>query len=147
MNFPQGTEARVCADIARRQEMGVKKYGVQVATNPLSLKQWLQHAYEETLDKAIYLRRVIEQIEEGEWRPIQTAPKNSGEEVLLLEKMRAGVPGKMLVGHWMPGGFCIEDHPAIDAGWYFWNGCSFDKASEPTHWMPLPSDPQERKGT
>jgi hypothetical protein len=27
------------------------------------LKQWLQHAYEETLDKAVYLRRAIEEIE------------------------------------------------------------------------------------
>jgi hypothetical protein len=74
------------------------------------------------------------------WRPIQSAPKD-GTEVLLAVKLRAGVPGKLLVGHYMPGGHCIEDHPAIDAGWYFWNGCMFDKAAKPTHWMPLPEPP------
>jgi len=47
----------------------------------------------------------------------------------------------MLVGHYMPGGHCIEDHPAIDRGWYFWNGRMFDLASVPTHWMPLPPLP------
>ena len=58
-----GTEARVCADIAARQALGIKKYGVTVEQNPLTLRDWLQHAYEETLDQAIYLRRAIEQID------------------------------------------------------------------------------------
>lgn len=71
------------------------------------------------------------------FRPIETAPKD-GTEVLLRVTQRAGIPEKFLVGHWQPGGYCIEDHPAIDAGWYFWNGTMFDKASTPTHWMPLP---------
>ncbi len=74
------------------------------------------------------------------WQPIATAPKD-GTEVLLQVKRRAGVPGKMLVGHYMPGGYCIEDHPAIDEGWYFWNGLMFDCASDPLHWMPLPAAP------
>jgi len=69
--------------------------------------------------------------------PMDSAPLD-GAEVLLRVKMRAGIPGKYLVGHYMQGGHCIEDHPAIDAGWYFWNGCMFDKASEPDGWMPLP---------
>lgn len=60
---PQGTEAAVCADIVRRQLMGINKYGTTVAENPLSLKQWLQHAYEETLDKAVYLKRAIEKMD------------------------------------------------------------------------------------
>lgn len=58
---PTGTEARVCADIAARQRLGVAKYGTTVADNPLSLDQWLQHAYEEALDMAVYLRRAIEE--------------------------------------------------------------------------------------
>jgi len=74
----------------------------------------------------------------GEWQPIETAPKKG--EVLLKVKLRAGVPGKCLVGHWMSGGHCIEDHPPIDAGWYFWNGGMFDRAAEPTHWAQLPND-------
>ena len=58
-----GTEARVCEDIAARQALGVRKYGVTVEANPLTLRDWLQHAYEETLDQAVYLRRAIEQID------------------------------------------------------------------------------------
>lgn len=66
IEVPQGTEKLVCEDIARRQLHGIKKYGTTVETNPLTLKQWLQHAYEETLDKAIYLKRAIQEIESNE---------------------------------------------------------------------------------
>ena len=69
--IPQGTEAEVCADIAKRQLMGINKYRTTVAQNPLSLKQWLQHAYEESLDQAIYLKRAIQEIEKGEVAPRQ----------------------------------------------------------------------------
>lgn len=62
---PTGTEARVCYDIAARQLKGVTKYGVTVAENPLTLREWLQHAYEETLDQAVYLRRAIEEMDKG----------------------------------------------------------------------------------
>jgi hypothetical protein len=58
-----GTEAAVCRDIAERQALGIQKYGCTVADNPLTLREWLQHAYLETLDKAIYLRRAIEEID------------------------------------------------------------------------------------
>lgn len=61
-----GTEARVCADIARRQQIGIQKYGITVEQNPLSLREWLQHAYEETLDKAVYLRRAIEEMDKAQ---------------------------------------------------------------------------------
>ena len=54
---PTGIEAEVCADIARRQALGVAKYGQTVAENPLTHEQWLQHAYEECLDMAVYLKR------------------------------------------------------------------------------------------
>jgi hypothetical protein len=65
MNLPQptGTEARVCADIAERQQIGIAKYGTTVADNPLALRDWLQHLYEEQLDAAVYTRRAIEQID------------------------------------------------------------------------------------
>lgn len=58
---PTGTEAAVCADIAARQRLGVAKYGKTVADNPLTLKEWLQHAYEECLDQAVYLKRAIDE--------------------------------------------------------------------------------------
>lgn len=60
---PSGIEAAVCNDIAERQQKGIAKYGVTVAENPLELREWLQHAYEETLDKAIYLKRAIAEME------------------------------------------------------------------------------------
>jgi hypothetical protein len=60
---PIGTEARVCQDIAARQAKGLAKYGVTVENNPLSLKEWLQHALEECYDQAIYLKRAIEELE------------------------------------------------------------------------------------
>lgn len=58
-----GIEAEVIKDIATRQEMGINKYGKTVSENPLNLKQWLNHAYEECLDQAIYLKRAIREIE------------------------------------------------------------------------------------
>lgn len=70
------------------------------------------------------------------WRPMDTAPKD-GREILLKVEQRAGIPGKCLVGHWMRGGHCIEDHPPIEAGWYFWTGRMFDAPSKPVGWRPL----------
>lgn len=61
--LPTGIEAQVCVDIAKRQEFGINKYGKTVAEDPLELRGWLQHAYEESLDKAIYLRRAIAEID------------------------------------------------------------------------------------
>lgn len=58
-----GIEAMVCDDIANRQALGIQKYGTTVAENQLSLKEWLQHAYEEALDQAIYLKRAIQEID------------------------------------------------------------------------------------
>lgn len=68
---PTGTEARVCADIARRQQLGIAKYGQTVADNPLSLIQWLQHAYEECLDQAVYLKRAIEEQQAAQERALR----------------------------------------------------------------------------
>ncbi len=61
-----GTEQHVCDDIHRRQQLGIQKYGTTVNANPLPLRDWLQHAYEETLDQAVYLKRAIEEIDEGQ---------------------------------------------------------------------------------
>jgi len=58
-----GIEALVCEDIACRQQLGLAKYRVSVADNPLALREWLQHAYEECLDQAIYLKRAMAEIE------------------------------------------------------------------------------------
>jgi len=55
-----GIEAQVCADIAQRQQLGLAKYGMSVADNPAIFSAWLQHAYEECLDQAVYLKKAIE---------------------------------------------------------------------------------------
>ena len=66
---PSGVELEVCADIAARQAKGVSKYGVTVANNPLELKAWLQHAYEECLDQAVYLKRAMREMENDQAHP------------------------------------------------------------------------------
>lgn len=56
-------EHAVCQDIMQRQQLGIAKYGTTVAANPLDLRAWLQHAYEECLDQAVYLKRAIAEID------------------------------------------------------------------------------------
>jgi hypothetical protein len=58
-----GTEGRICADIAKRQQLGIKKYGVTVEKSNLSLRQWLQHSYEEKLDDIVYMKRAMEEMD------------------------------------------------------------------------------------
>jgi hypothetical protein len=55
-----GIEAKVCEDIVKRQQLGLAKYGMSVADNPALFRVWLQHAYEECLDQAVYLKKAIE---------------------------------------------------------------------------------------
>ena len=64
-NQPTGTEARVCELSARRQQLGLAKYGLTVAGNPLPLRQWLVHALEESLDMSVYLARAIEELDKN----------------------------------------------------------------------------------
>lgn len=66
---PTGTEAKVVEAIASRQRVGLNKYGMSVADNPLNLRQWLQHAFEESLDLPVYLRRAIEEIDSCKENP------------------------------------------------------------------------------
>ena len=69
--LPEGIEAEVCADITRRQQVGIDKYGTTVAENPMSLLDWMRHEYEEQLDAVVYKRRQIAELEkicrEGGW--------------------------------------------------------------------------------
>lgn len=65
MNQTTGIESEVCTDIASRQAKGISKYGTTVAENTGDLRYWLQHAYEETLDKAVYLKRAIAEIDKN----------------------------------------------------------------------------------
>lgn len=60
----QDTESLVIEDIRQRQQRGLAKYGTSVAHNPLALRDWLQHQYEELLDAAVYCRRAIQEIDQ-----------------------------------------------------------------------------------
>lgn len=53
-------------DLLERSNTGIKKYGVTLERNDLTLKQWLIHAYEECLDQANYLKKSILEIEKYE---------------------------------------------------------------------------------
>lgn len=46
-----------------RSNVGVGKYGMTLTDNRAPLREWLQHALEETLDKANYLQRAIMEID------------------------------------------------------------------------------------
>ena len=54
---------QVMNDLNDRSRVGVDKYGVTLEREDLNLKDWLQHAYEECLDQANYLKRAIIEIE------------------------------------------------------------------------------------
>jgi hypothetical protein len=60
-----GIEVMVCEDIAARQRLGIAKYGTTVMSNSAGLLEWMQHAYEECLDQAVYLRRAMHQIDQS----------------------------------------------------------------------------------
>lgn len=58
--------AAMIADIQSRADLGYKKYGVTLSGAGLSRLEWLQHAYEEALDMAGYLRMAMEEAQENE---------------------------------------------------------------------------------
>lgn len=46
-------------DLLFREEKGKLEYGTTMDRKDLTEEQWLQHAYEEALDLAIYLKKII----------------------------------------------------------------------------------------
>ena len=48
----------VIKEIAERSEAGLAKYGTTMDRTDLVASDWVQHAYEEALDMAIYLKRL-----------------------------------------------------------------------------------------
>lgn len=69
MSIVDQTVEAVRADLLARSKLGVEKYGVTLDRTDLSLRDWLQHAYEETLDQANYLKRAIIELDQKEGRP------------------------------------------------------------------------------
>jgi hypothetical protein len=50
-------------DLLRRSQIGIKKYGVTLDQSGLSFREFLQHAYEECLDQANYLKCALMEME------------------------------------------------------------------------------------
>ena len=61
-----GIEAELCRMFTERQAFGIKKYGVTVEDNPLSLREWLNHALMESMDHCVYLLRAIKELDKKE---------------------------------------------------------------------------------
>ena len=56
-------EESVIMEIKERAKKGYAKYGTTMTRNDLSLRDWAQHALEEALDLAIYLKRIIRDLD------------------------------------------------------------------------------------
>ena len=55
-------EEEVCKKIMMRADIGEIKYGVTMEKEQLTRKEWLIHAQEEAMDLAVYLQKLIEEI-------------------------------------------------------------------------------------
>jgi len=51
----------VIKDLNDREAKGLDTYGTTMDRTDLTEKEWLQHAYEEALDLALYLKKLINQ--------------------------------------------------------------------------------------
>jgi len=54
----------VIQKMADRAKFGLIKYGVSTERSDLTRKQWLIHAQEEAMDLAVYLQRIIDDIDD-----------------------------------------------------------------------------------
>ena len=56
-------EFRVCTKITQRAQIGKEKYGTTMERTDLTKLQWLRHAQEEAMDLAVYLEKLIQELE------------------------------------------------------------------------------------
>ncbi len=49
---------RIAQLLKTRSETGIRKYGTTLDRTDLSIKQWIDHAIEESLDHALYLQKL-----------------------------------------------------------------------------------------
>ena len=50
---------QVINDIQQRELKGIETYGTTMDRDDLTQDQWLKHAYEESLDFCIYLKKLL----------------------------------------------------------------------------------------
>jgi hypothetical protein len=53
----------VIKDLESREQRGIAKYNTTMDRSDLTHIEWLQHAYEEALDMALYLKKAINESE------------------------------------------------------------------------------------
>lgn len=96
-----GTEGAVCEDIAQRQQHGLNKYGKTVADNPLNIYEWMQHAYEESLDFSVYIKRAMQEMGRSQEFLVTEVDRMVGELVLVTkdedEKVRGVERGDTVI--------------------------------------------------
>ena len=56
-------EKKVCDKIIKRSKLGKIKYGTNMDRKDLTKLQWLKHAQEEAMDLAVYLEKIIQELE------------------------------------------------------------------------------------
>jgi len=61
-------EDSVCNKILERAKVGKEKYGTTMERDDLSRLEWLKHAQEEVMDLAVYLEKIIQEIESKPFR-------------------------------------------------------------------------------
>lgn len=59
MKTPSNLLQSVIMDLRVREERGLNTYGTTMDRTDLTQKEWLQHAYEEALDLALYLKKLM----------------------------------------------------------------------------------------
>lgn len=55
----------VIDDLVAREERGKAKYNTTMDRTDLTHQEWLQHAYEEALDMALYLKKAMQTNEQS----------------------------------------------------------------------------------
>tara|TARA_R110000822_G_scaffold82893_3_gene195703 strand:+ start:2615 stop:2818 length:204 start_codon:yes stop_codon:yes gene_type:complete len=57
-------EYKVCTKITQRAALGKEKYGTTMERDDLTPLEWLKHAQEEAMDLAVYLEKLIQELED-----------------------------------------------------------------------------------
>jgi hypothetical protein len=82
-------EEEVCFKILKRSDVGKKKYNTTMEREDLSKLDWLKHAQEEAMDLAVYLEKIIQELEsmpfKYEWNMTKPSGADHNRKMLDLE--------------------------------------------------------------
>ena len=114
-------------DLLRRSLLGIKKYGLTLSSNPASLIERLQHAYEEALDLSNYLKWAIKELED------QSAPDNIGSVPLAKWFDMADAPKDRLIWVYCPPRQGLQAM-TCSVKWHPVAGFTVDELRSPALW-------------